>query len=268
MSRTVCYVRVSTQEQAQHGVSLDAQEARLRSYCAAMGLEPVLLIREEGVSAGKPLALRPGGQKLLQSIQFGGVTNVVALKLDRLFRSTEDALNHVTAWDQQGVTLHMVDMGGQNLSTGTAMGRMMLTLLASFAEFERNLISERTTAALHHKKRKGEAYNHAPYGFDKIDKQLVPSESEQKVLKHIFQWRKEGLSLYKVACRLNELGVKSKTGGTWHQGTVARIVTNDLYRTTADNLIPLPPNGKRKRSPEEKMADQVFAGMRGSPMGE
>ncbi len=260
MEDAILYVRVSTQEQAQHGVSLQAQEERLRAYCAAVGLNVVRVIREEGVSAGRPLQARPGGSKMLRAFDEKDAEHIVALKLDRLFRSTEDALHWTQAFEKQGLTLHLTDMGGQNLNTGSAMGRMMLTLLAAFAEFEKNLIAERTATALEHKKRNRQVYGHAPYGFDVSDagKDLLPNESEQKTLKYIFQWRQEGASLHVIATRLNELGVPSKKGGKWHAATVAHIVNNELYRDKADNLVPWPPGGKRTESAEEQLLGQMM----------
>lgn len=175
--------------------------------------------------------------------------HVVALKLDRLFRSTEDALKQTSAWDAAGVVLHLTDMGGgQNINSQSAMGRMMLTLLASFAEFEKNLIAERTSAALEYKKRNGAVYGHAPYGYSigGNGKKLVPNEAEQKTLKYIFQWRKEGASLHAISERLNDLSVPAKKGGKWHAATVAHIVNNDLYREQPDNLYPYQPPGKKE----------------------
>lgn len=260
MEDSVLYCRVSTADQALHGVSLAAQEERLRAYCAAVGLNVVRVIREKGVSASKSLSDRPGGAKLLRMLADDDAQHVVSLKLDRLFRSTEDALHWTQEFERRGVTLHLTDMGGQNLNTGSAMGRMMLTLLASFAEFEKNLIAERTSAALAHKKRNRKAYSHAPYGFDVSDggKDLVANEQEQKTLKHIFQWRGEGASLHVIACRLNDLGVPSKKGGKWHAATIAHIVNNDLYHDSADNLVPWPPGGKVTKTAEMKLGETMM----------
>ena len=112
MERAVCYIRVSTQEQANTGVSLAAQEERLRAYCTMQGLEVVAVVREEGVSGSKPLGSRPGGAEVLRMVARREVAHVVALKLDRLFRNAADALAQTEAWDKAGVGLHLVDMGG------------------------------------------------------------------------------------------------------------------------------------------------------------
>ena len=120
----------------------------------------------------------------------------------------------------------------------------MLTLMASFAEFERNLISERTSAALAHKKMKLEAYNQTPYGFRKEGKRLARHESEQKVLSEVFGWRKGGMSLFSIADRLNNLRVPAKKGGKWHAETVRQILRNDIHRQAPDNMLAWTPPGK------------------------
>jgi len=118
-----------------------------------------------------------------------GVCHVVALKLDRLFRNAADALATTEEWREAGISLHLVDMGGMSLDTGSSMGRMLLTMLAAFAEFEGNVISERTTAALRHKRAHGRVFNHAPYGYDAVDGRLVPNASEQEGLERMRELR-------------------------------------------------------------------------------
>ena len=182
---SLLYLRVSTIEQLK-GVSLDAQEERLRAYRVMTGLEvgPGDVLREEGISASIPLHKRPCGSKLLERTN-QGVAHVVALKLDRLFRDPEDALRQTKAWDRAGVVLHLTDMGGASLSTASAMGRMLLTTMAGFAELERNLISERTATSLGYKRLHHEVYNHAPYGFEIVGKTLVANPDEIAVVKLI-----------------------------------------------------------------------------------
>ena len=121
------YVRVSTQEQATTGVSLDAQEARIRAYATMRGLDLVAVVVDAGVSGAKALEERAGGAAILEALHRGTVAHIVALKLDRLFRDAEDALHHTKAWDKAGVSLHLLDLGGASLDTSSAMGRMFLT---------------------------------------------------------------------------------------------------------------------------------------------
>lgn len=110
----VGYVRVSTQKQAAEGISLDAQEARIRAYCTMRRLDLVDVVVDAGVSAGKyTLDERNGGSRVLTAVSQGQACHVVALKLDRLFRNTIDCLTTVQAWDKAGVSLHLIDMGGR-----------------------------------------------------------------------------------------------------------------------------------------------------------
>src|SRR5262245_39614025 len=134
------YTRVSTDEQVTSGVSLDAQEAAIRAYCAMRGLDLAEMIVDAGVSAGQPLSSREGGERVGDV----GIAAVVAYKLDRVFRDCADCLAVVRDWDERDVALHLVDLGGQTIDTGTAMGRFFLTVMAGAAELERNLIGERT----------------------------------------------------------------------------------------------------------------------------
>jgi len=231
-NRALCYVRVSTVEQSKFGFSLDAQEERLRAYCQMAGLEVMELVREEGVSASIPLAKRPAGSKLLQWMN-NGVGHVVCLKLDRLFRDAEDALRQTKAWDKAGVSLHLVDMGGQSLSTGSAMGRMFLTLMAGCAELERNLVAERTASVLAHKKQQGKVYNHTPFGFERAGDRLIVAAAEMAMVRLMHKRREDGWSLAMIADAFNADHIPGKNGGKWYGRTVKNILENSLYQTVA-----------------------------------
>lgn len=124
----ISYCRVSTEAQVKEEVSLAAQEARVRAYCAVAGLSLIDNIHDEGVSAARPLATRPGGAALLWVLARHQAQPVVVVTLDRALRSTLDCLSTVQAWDRAGVSLHLVDHGGQSIATATAVGRMFLTM--------------------------------------------------------------------------------------------------------------------------------------------
>lgn len=229
MEKAVCYVRVSTEEQAKEGVSLDAQEEKLRAYCSLAGLEIVEFIREEGVSASKPLGTRPGGSRLVETLTRKKASHVVALKLDRLFRDAVDALSKSREWDLAGVALHLVDMGGQTINTRSAMGRFFLSTMASFAELERNLIAERTSTALAHKKNNGEAYGPTPLGYVREGDLLEREEEELSLVADIKARKEAGWSLRKIAGWLNGTGAPTKQGGRWYASTVRYVLQNSLY---------------------------------------
>jgi DNA invertase Pin-like site-specific DNA recombinase len=229
--KAVAYIRVSTMEQANEGVSLDAQEARIRAYCTMTGLELVAVIREEGVSGSVPLHRRPAGAELVLAIARKQAAHVVAVKLDRVFRDAVDALEQSRAWDRAGVALHLVDCGGQAIDTRSAVGRMFLTMLAACAELERNLTAERTAAALAHKKANREAYSPTPYGFDREGSRLVENPTELVAVERIRELAAAGASLRGIARELAAEGIAAKRGGRWHPQTVAEILRNDLYAT-------------------------------------
>ena len=228
-NRALCYVRVSTVEQSKFGFSLDAQEERLRAYCRMAGLEVAELIREEGVSASIPLGKRPAGSKLLE--QVSGGSHIVCLKLDRLFRDAEDALRQTKAWEKAGITLHLVDLGGTSLSTGSAMGRMFLTLMAGCAELERNLVAERTASVLAHKKQQCKVYNHTPFGFERVGDRLVVAVDEMTKVRLMQERREDGWSLAMIADAFNTDHIPGKNGGRWYGRTVKNILENSLYQS-------------------------------------
>jgi DNA invertase Pin-like site-specific DNA recombinase len=221
IQEAIGYIRVSTEEQAAEGVSLEAQERRIRAYAEMTGVFRLLIIEDRGVSASVPLIKRPGGAKVVAALASGDYKNVITLKLDRLFRDTIDGLSMVKDWDRREIGLHIIDLGGNVINTKTAAGQFMITVLAGVAEMERNMISERTSAALQYKKGQGEIYGPVPYGKVIEDGRLVEDPYERAVLRDIQELREvHGASYRLIAWGLNECRIPTKQGGTWHPGTV------------------------------------------------
>lgn len=227
-TKAIGYVRVSTEEQAREGVSLAAQERAVRAYCDLRGLDLLEVVVDEGVSAGKPLASRRGGVRVLEAVRRREVGAVVAFKLDRLFRDCGDCLAVTKAWDRVGAALHLIDLGGQAVDTSSAMGRFFLTVMAGAAELERNQIRERTAAAMAHKAGRGEyTGGEVPYGFRLAEDgvSLVEDPAEQEVLALARALRAEGLSLRAIAGHLERRGFVARSGkAKWHPQTVANLV--------------------------------------------
>jgi len=138
----VDYLRVSTDEQVDIGLSLENQEASIRSYCEAVGLELVELVHDAGVSGVKSLESRQGGARLLAMLAAGSAWHVVGLKLDRLFRDTVDALGTAKAWDVSGIGLHLVDHGGQSDVSHDAGGVRGVRARVGSGENERGDVSQ------------------------------------------------------------------------------------------------------------------------------
>jgi len=230
MKQAIAYLRVSTEEQAEHGVSLDAQEAKVRAYCALHDLALANILVDAGVSAGKSLGTRPGGSEVLDAVRAGTVDCVVAIKLDRLFRNAGDCLTTVEAWEKKSVALHLVDMGGSSVDTSTAMGKFMLTVMAGVAEMERNLTRERTRTALQHKRSRRERTGAIPYGWqlDTDGVHLVPVDAEQAVITEARKLRNAGLSLRAVARELAQRGLTSRKGKVFNATQIKRLTEFEL----------------------------------------
>lgn len=223
--RAVGYVRVSTEDQKN---SPDAQKDAITNYCALRDLPLARIVIDHGVSAGHPLSERPGGAQVLEMVQQGKASAVVAYKLDRLFRDASDCLIVTKHWDEVGASLHLIDLGGASVDTSSPMGRFFLTVMAAAAEMERNLTRERTRLIAAHKRKNHERIGTIPYGFrlasDK--KHIEPDPWEQKIIGWIRQGRKCGWSVPEIIDWLNEHDIKAR-GKRWHITTVRRILVRE-----------------------------------------
>lgn len=233
--RAVGYIRVSTEEQASEGVSLAAQEDRLRDYCRFVGLELVEVFRDEGESGGTPLGQRTAGGRLLAALERGEAGNIVAMRLDRLFRDAIDCMQRATDWEAAGVALHLLDMGGQAVDTRSAAGRFMLHVLAAAAEMQRNRIRENTREALAQLKKQGRRLGTTPLGFvtPEPGAPMVVDPEGLEAVAFILRARGERPrpSYARIAERLTEAGFATKRGRRWHPETVRKVVEGrDRYR--------------------------------------
>ena len=211
--KAIGYTRCSTNEQADSGLGLDSQAERIRAYATMRSLDLVDLITDAGVSGGKPLASRDGGQRLLDATKSKRAEGVVMLKLDRMFRNAGDCLTTVERWEKAGVALHVVDLGGNAIDTTSAAGRFMLVVLAGAAEMERNLTRERTRSAMAVKRGNGQRIGTVPYGFDLADDgaTLFPNDAEREVIDDIRAWRAESWTLERIAAELTRRAVPTMT---------------------------------------------------------
>jgi site-specific DNA recombinase len=217
------YVRVSTEEQARDGISLDAQKAKIQAWCdlndAVLGETFV----DEGIS-GHKMAKRPG---LLQAIdaacEAGGV--LVVYSLSRLARNTEETIAMGNRLAKAGADLVSLS---EKIDTTSATGKMIFRLLASLAEFERDQIAERTTMALAYKKSQRERVGALPYGFQEgPDGKLIEHGGEQAAIATIRQYRAAGLSLRAIVVAAEKTGIVSRAGKPLRLTQIARILEKD-----------------------------------------
>jgi len=218
----VGYVRVSTDEQARDGVSLEAQHARIRAYAEAKELKLSEILSDQGYS-GKNLK-RPALQELLTRCERREVGAVIVLKLDRLTRQTRHLLSMVDdIFLAKDIELHSVS---ESLDTSTPHGRFVLTLFGGLAQMERELIAERTRAALAYKRENGQPTSHAPLGFkaNGSRERMQPVPEELETVRQILEWWRCGTSYAAIARTLNAEGARTKRGGRWHHTTISRVV--------------------------------------------
>jgi len=210
-TKAVGYIRVSTDKQAEHGVSLDAQQAKLAAYAALYDLTLVEVIVDAGASA-KTLN-RPGLQRALGMLRKGKAAALLVAKLDRLARSVEDLGELIRIVFAPGKA-DLLSVGEQ-IDTRTAAGRLVLNVLGSVAQWERETIGERTKEALAHKRAIGECTSlYAPYGYRLAndEKTLVADEAEQALLAAIREARQRGLSQRAVVADLARQGFTTRKG--------------------------------------------------------
>ncbi len=226
------YCRVSTREQADDGVSLDAQKSRITEFASSKDLVLYNILSEDGVSGSVPLKDRPQGSLIFKYIKENNVRLVVATKLDRLFRDALDCLAMVKEWEKHGVRVLLLDMG---VDFSTPTGKAFLTNAASFAELERNLISERTKDGLEQVKKEGVRLGGESWGWKRVDsmdekgrfKQVIVQE-ELEVIIQIKALRESGHTFQSICDTLLAEGVKTKKGGKWWPMTVKKICEMDI----------------------------------------
>lgn len=223
--KAIGYIRVSTSQQADNGVSLEAQRERIAGWCRINGYRLVEAYSDAGLSGGRA-DNRPALQKALQAVCAARGTALVVYSLSRLARSTKDAIAIAERLDRAGADLVSLS---ERIDTTTAAGKMVFRMLAVLAEFERDLTSERTAAAMALKRSNGQRVGTVPYGFDLAEdgRTLVPNEAEQAVIAGIQTMRAGGMTMPKIAAALTERGVPTKTGRSvwWTHQAVARILS-------------------------------------------
>lgn len=211
------YVRVSSEEQAASGLSLESQRERIRAYCVARGWELADIVTDAGWSAST--LERPGMELVRRLMREKLVDAVVAVKLDRLTRSVRDLHELLALSTDTGVGLVSVT---ENMDTTSAAGRLMLNMLAAMAEWEREVIAERTVAALAVKKARGERVSrYATMGQEDGER----GEHERAALELVHGiLAGGGASLRSIASQLAERGYRNRAGKPYHASAVQRMV--------------------------------------------
>ena len=198
------YIRVSTDRQADEGESLGAQRRTVEGYAMMHGLTVDGVFVERAVSGARPIGERPEGAKLLGAAKAGDV--IITSKLDRMFRSALDALDVLAKLKDRGVSLHMIDLGGD--VTGNGISKLVFTILSAVAEAERDRIRERISDVKRDQRTRGRFLGGtAPFGYRIGDQgELIPHDGEQAAIRDAVTLKKAGASLRAIADALRAQG--------------------------------------------------------------
>lgn len=239
-TRCAVYTRVSTDEQAEKEFSsIDAQREAGEAFVASQrheGWELVPVRYDDPGYTGANVD-RPGLKRLLADIEAGKVDTVLCYKVDRLSRSLMDFARLLETFDKHGVAFTSVT---QAFNTSTSMGRLTLNILLSFAQFEREMISERTRDKIAAARRKGKwSGGHPILGYDVVERKLVVNKAEATKVRQIFVLYLEKQSLIPTVKELGRRGWKTKAwttkknlpigGAPFDKGTLYNLLTNPAY---------------------------------------
>lgn len=220
MKKAIGYIRVSTAGQVEDGVSLDAQEAKIRAYALANDLPTVELYRDEGIS-GKRMDTRTGLLAAIEAAKSGDV--LIAYSISRLSRSTRDMLDLADRLNKKGVDLVSLS---EKIDTTSAAGKMVFRLMAVLAEFERDQISDRTKFALAHKRqRKEKTGGEVPYGYRATEAgTLATDQEESRTVALVVTLAEQGHGLRAICRHLDNQGITRRGGRPWHPQTIKNIL--------------------------------------------
>ena len=222
--RAAIYTRVSTEDQAKEGFSLDAQLDKLRSYCNARDWEIGGEYIDDGYSGRN--AKRPAYCRMLEEMEKWDT--ILVLKMDRIHRNSKNFMVMMEYLKQK--EKEFVSMS-ESLDTSTAMGRFVMNIIQGIAQLESEQIGERVYIGMEQKAKTngGVLGFNIPYGYYYSDGFLSINREETIVVENIYTWYKNGRSMGEIAKMLNDAKVPTKKGGIWAKKTISRILKNPLY---------------------------------------
>jgi DNA invertase Pin-like site-specific DNA recombinase len=217
------YTRVSTEDQAKEGFSLDAQIERLRSYCEARGWSIYKEYVDDGYS-GRDVK-RPAYAAMMQEIDKWDI--LLVMKMDRIHRNSRnfmEMMDSLRKYDKEFVSMT------ESLDTSTAMGRFVVDIIQRIAQLESEQIGERVYMGMQQKASTGGILGfNAPFGYTFDEGKLQVVEKEAQIVKQIFDKYQAGCTLKEIVQFLNSNGIKTKKSNKWSIWAVRRILKNPIY---------------------------------------
>ena len=218
------YMRVSTEDQAREGFSLPEQKERLEAYCKFNNYKIVEYYTDAGISA-KTGNHRPEYDRMLEDGKQGKINMIIALKLDRITRSTRDWETLMDYLEKYNINIAFVN---DDINTTTANGKMVSRIMMSVSQNEIERTSERTIIGLEGAIKQGHIPARAPLGYKHIDKKLVPDPLTKDIVVRIYNLYFEGLTYNTIAKLFNKEKVCGKAN--WKDTSILKIITNVIYK--------------------------------------
>ena len=218
------YMRVSTEDQEREGFSLSEQKERLEAYCKFNGYKIIEYYTDAGISA-KTGNFRPEYDRMLEDGKEGKINMIIALKLDRITRSSKDWESLMDYLEKFSVNIAFVN---DDINTTTANGKMVSRIMMSVSQNEIERTSERTKIGLAGAIKQGHIPHQAPLGYKHENKKLVVDPLTKDVVIRIFNLYYEGMSYQKISTLFNKEKVLGKTN--WRDSTITAILSNEIYK--------------------------------------
>jgi site-specific DNA recombinase len=218
MKKAIGYVRVSTEKQADEGISMDAQVAKIKAWASLNDYNLVHIYSDEGIS-GASLNKREGMLKALAAVSEGMA--FICYSLSRISRDTIDTIQISRQLEKAGADLVSLS---EKIDTTGASGKMIFNLMAVLSQFERDQTAERTKFAMQFKKSRNHAYSPIPYGYDRYGDELVINVSEALTIIRIKEMHKAGKGYAEIARILNEEQIPTKLNKEWQRNTVYYLI--------------------------------------------
>lgn len=224
--KTAIYVRVSTNEQAEEGYSIDEQIDKLKKFCEVKDWQVAGIYKDPGFTGSN--VDRPGLKKLIRDVENKKIETVLVYKLDRLSRSQKDTLYLIE--DVFGVNDTNFVSLNENFDTSTPFGKAMIGILAVFAQLEREQIKERMAMGKIGRAKSGKAmgWRWAPFGYRYVDSNYEVVELEAQIVKQIFDDYLAGISITKLKDKMNDEGHIAKEI-PWSYRTIRQTLDNPTY---------------------------------------
>lgn len=219
------YVRVSTEEQATEGFSIQAQLSELERYALQNNLDIVERYIDEGFS-GKTIEGRPQMRRLLKEVKQRQFQSVLIYRTDRLSRRTKDSLEIIEIFQKNNIQLLSIT---ENVDLSNPVGIAMFQIMSSINELERNTIITRVKMGMTERAKQGKYNGGIVLGYDAVNKELIINEDEAHIVRTIFNFAEQDMGLKAITRRLNEMGYRTKKGNPFSTLSVKNILNNPIY---------------------------------------